>query len=81
MLLNLEITKSGTTGETTITGYEYTPIYTMDASSVGGGMRVLRIREAIAAYENNFIERVSPEVYTAMKNALEKIDSRMGKAE
>ena len=79
VLLDLEITKSGATGETKITGYDYTPIYTVDATAVGGGMRVMRIREAVAAYESNFIERVPDEIYIAMKNALDKIDARMAK--
>lgn len=79
VLLDLEITKSGVSGETAITGFDYTPLYTQDASSVGGGMRVLRIREAITAYESNFIGRVSEETYLAMKNALAKIESRMPK--
>ena len=78
VLLNLQITKSGATGEVKITGYDYTPVYIMDATKTGGGMRILRIRETMAAYESNFIGKVSEEVYTAMKNALEKIDSRVG---
>ncbi len=79
VLLNLEITKSGVTGETSISGYDYIPVYTHDQSAVGGGMRILRIQEAVAAYESNYIGRVSDEVYSAMKDALTKIDSRMGK--
>ncbi len=81
VLLQLQITKNGTTGETKITGYDYVPIYTLDESDVGGRMRILRIREAVAAYESNFIHRVSEETYLAMKNALEKIDSRMAPKE
>lgn len=77
VLLNLEITKSGATGETKITGFDYTPLYILDETESGGRMRVLRIREAIAAYERNFIQRVSEEDYSAMKNALAKIESRM----
>lgn len=77
-LLNLQITKSGATGETKITGYDYTPVYIMDATKTGGGMRILRIREAVAAYESNYIGKVPDEVYAAMKNALEKVDSRLG---
>jgi len=77
VLLDLEITKSGATGETKITGFDYTPVYTVNETETGGRMRVLRIREAVAAYESNFIERVSEETYTAMKSALSKIESRM----
>ena len=77
ILLDLEITKSGATGEAKITGFEVTPVYTVNETQTGGSMRVLRIREAIAAYESNFIERVSEETYNAMKNALTKIESRI----
>ena len=77
VLLDLEITKSGVTGETTITGFDYTPIYTVDETATGGGMRILRIREAMDAYENSCLGRVSEEVYNAMSTALTKIDSRM----
>lgn len=76
-ILDLEITKSGATGQTSISGFDYIPVYIQDASAAGGGMRILRIREAVAAYENNFIDRVPEEVYLAMKSALTKVDERM----
>lgn len=75
VLLDLEITKSGETGETSITGYDYTPIYIHRQES--GALRILRIREHVAAYESNFIGKVSEEVYLAMKNALSKVEDRM----
>lgn len=81
VLLNLEITKDGDTGKVSITGYDYTPLYIADETATGGGMRILRIREAVAAYEENFVGKVSEETYLGMKAALEKIDSRMGKLE
>ena len=81
VLLNLEITKDGDTGKVSITDYDYTPLYTVDETATGGGMRILRIREAVAAYEENFVGKVSEEAYLGMKSALEKIDSRMGKLE
>ena len=81
VLLNLEITKDGDTGKVSITDYDYTPLYTVDETATGGGMRVLRIREAVAAYEENFVGKVNEETYLGMKSALEKIDSRMGKTE
>ncbi len=77
VLLDLQITKSGADGTVKLTGFDYTPIYILDETADGGGMRILRIREAIAAYESNFIEKVSEEAYTAMKNALTKIEARM----
>lgn len=73
VLLDLEITKSGTTGQTKVTGYEYTPLYL----NTEGPERILRIRPAVAAYEGSAIGKVSPEVYAAMKSALMKIEGRM----
>lgn len=74
VLLDLEITKDGKTGETKITGYGYTPIYQYES---GEGLRLLRIREAVAACESSYIDSVSEEVCTAMKSALSRIEARV----
>ena len=75
VILDLEITKDNTTGETKITDYSYTPIFT--AVEEGRPMRVLRINEAIAAYEAGYLDRVSQANYEAMKYALGRIESRI----
>ena len=77
VLLDLEITKDGTTGEVKITGFDYTPIYIANETAAGGTLRVLRIREAMAAYEANCVGSVSKETYAAMKAALSKIENRI----
>ena len=77
VLLDIEITKSGTTGKTAITGFDYTPVYISDETASGGKLRLLRMREAMAGYEAHFVGRVSNEAYAAMKSALEKIEERM----
>ena len=77
VLLDLEITKDGETGAVSITGYDYVPVYYADERESGGTVRLLRIREAIAAYENNLVDRVSQETYEAMKYALERIEARV----
>ena len=74
VLLDLEITKNGKTGETKITGYGYTPIYQYESEE---GLRLLRIREAMTAYESSYIDSVSEEVYAAMKSALSRIEARV----
>ena len=76
VLLDLEITKDGATGETSITGFDYTPVYILEEPG-SGDLRLLRIRQAMADYEANRIGRVSEETYAAMKSALEKVESRM----
>lgn len=74
VLLDLEITKNGTTGDVKITDYSYTPIFTAYEES---GARILRIREAMTAFEKGSLGRVSQEAYDTMKSALERIESRV----
>lgn len=76
VLLDLEITKDGKTGVTKVTGFDYVPVYLETAED--GELRLLRMREAIAGYENQYLDSVSEETYKAMKTALERIESRIG---
>ena len=75
VILDLEITKDNTSGETKITGYSYTPIFTV--AEAEKPLKVLRIREAMKAYEDDYIDRVSQETYDAMAYALERIEARI----
>jgi len=75
VLLDLEITKDHTTGKTTVTGYSCTPIFTV--AEEGEPLRVVRIREAMAAYEAGHINAVSKETYDAMAYALTRIEARI----
>lgn len=75
VVLELEITKDSITGEAKITDYRYTPIFTVKEE--GKPLRVMRIREAIAAYEAGFIDRVSQKTYESMKYALSRIEARI----
>lgn len=74
VLLDLEITKSSQTGDTKITGFDYVPIYTFQD---GESLQILRIKEAMLAYESNYIAKVSEETYLAMKSALSSIEKRI----
>lgn len=76
VLLDLEITQDGATGETKVTGFDYVPIFLEENED--GTMRVLRMEEAVLGYENRYLDRVSEETYKAMKTALERIKSRVG---
>ncbi len=73
--LDLEITRDNATGKTKITGFSYVPIFTEHEE--GKPLRIMRIQEAIAAYENNFIQKVSKETYEAMVYALKRITARV----
>ena len=75
VLLDLEITRDGATGQVRITGYDYVPVYQYCRED--GKLELLRIREAMAAYESNYIGRVPEEVYNAMRSALSQIESKV----
>ena len=75
IIVNLEITKNTVTGKTTITGYEYTPIYTV--AEEGKFVRVMRIAETMKAYEGGYINKVSDATYNGMQYALERIEKRI----
>ena len=75
VVLNLEITKNNETGDTRISGYSYTPIFT--AKDPQGLLRVLRLETAIAAYEAGYIERVTQAEYESMVYAMKRIQERI----
>lgn len=75
VLLDLEITRDGATGQVRITGYDYVPVYQYYRED--GKLEMLRIREAMAAYESNYIGRVPEDVYNAMRSALSQIESKV----
>ncbi len=75
VVLDLEITKDLSSGEAKITGFNYTPIFICNEKDTP--LQVVRIKEAMAAYESGYINRVSEETYNAMAYALERIESRI----
>lgn len=75
LILELEITKRADSGETRITSYQYTPIFTV--AEEGQPLRVMRIRQAMAAFDEEYIGRISQETYDAMTYALERIEARV----
>ena len=74
IVLNLEITKDHETGETKVTNYSYTPIFTISDEK---NLRVVRMGPAMAAYERHHISRVSKETYADMQYALDRIAARI----
>ena len=75
VVLKLEITKDNKTGATRVTDYSYTPIFTVNEE--GKPLRVVRIKEAMAAYDLGYIDRISEATYNAMQYALERIEVRI----
>ena len=75
ILLDLEITKDVDTGQTKITGYSYTPLFTV--AEAGELLKVVRLEEAMRAYEEGYVDRVSKEIYEDMVYALSRIEERV----
>lgn len=77
ILLHLQITKNWDTGEAAITGWDYTPIYTLTQNREKEDMRILQIRPALEAYENDSLSKVSETAYNNMKSALAQIEKKI----
>ena len=75
VILDLEITKNNDTGETVVSNFSYTPIFTVVEE--GKPVRIMRIQETMSAYESGYIEKVSDETYAQMGYALDRIDARI----
>ena len=77
IILDLEITKDSSQNVTRVTNYTYTPIYTLKENECDGFRRVVRIEEAMQAYNGNHVDKVSQSTYNAMKYALQRIHERI----
>ena len=60
-----------------MTDFSYTPICTVKPEECDGFQRVVRIRQAMYAYENNFVDKVSDSCYAQMEYALKRIENRI----
>ena len=75
VVLELEITKDNTTGVTKVTGFSYTPIYTVEDDT--GALRVLRMQEAINAYKDSQVAHVTDAVYNDMVYGMDRLEKRI----
>ena len=72
------MTKDSTSGVTKVTGYSYTPIYTVTESEAPDKKRrVVRIEEALDAYEGNYLDKVTVTCKESMEKALQRIKERI----
>ncbi len=77
ILLDLQITKDYNTGVTKVTDWNFIPIYTLGEDECDGDRRVVRIENAMAAYELNFVDKVTKACYENMQFALGRINERI----
>ena len=78
VILDVEITKDENAGTTKVTDYTLHPIYTVrETECVGNNdRRVVRIGTALAAYNGNFLDKVTDSCKESMEYALTRIDER-----
>lgn len=77
IILDVEITRDNQKGTTRVTGYSYTPIYTVTkAQSADGFQRVVRIEQAMQAYDGNFVDKITKACYDDMAYSLTRIADR-----
>ena len=77
ILLDLEITKDNETGLTKVTDFSYTPLYILSESEGKQGRQVVRISETMAAYDVNFVDKVTGSAYSGMQTSLTRISNRV----
>ena len=75
LILNLTVEKNNKTGDTKITGFDYTPTFIVNMEDQP--LKVVRLKEAIAAYEAEQLGRVDEATYNAMKYALTRVEARV----
>ena len=65
-------------GTTKVTGFEYTPLFTVkESESADGYRRVVRIEQAMKAYDENYVDKVSSSAYANMQKAQKRIYERV----
>ena len=77
IILDIQITKDNEMGTTKIDGFTATPIFILTEEQGNGQRRVVRIEEAIAAYEVNFVDKVTASALESMNHSLERIEARL----
>ena len=77
IILDIEITMDNTNRDTRVTNFSITPIYTLKENECDSQRRVVRIHEAMFAYESNYLDRITADCYASMKNALDRIEKRI----
>ena len=80
VVLDIQITRDNEMGTTRIDGFTTTPIYTLSEEDSNGQRRVARINESIAAWEVNFVDKVTTSAKESMEYSLERIEARLDPA-
>lgn len=78
IILDVEITKDPISSTTKVTDFSYTPIYTIKSTdSVEKSHRVVRIDEAMLAYNTNYVDKITQACNDDMIYSLTRISDRL----
>lgn len=78
VILDVEITRDADAGTTKVTNFSYIPIYTLkESETCDNQRRVVTIEEAMTAYEQNYVDKVTADAYTSMESSLKRIEERI----
>lgn len=77
IILDLTVTKDYDTNTTRVTDYQVTPIYILAEDECDNHRRVVRLENAVSAYELNYVDKVTPAAYQNMTNAMTRIADRL----
>ena len=78
-ILNMEFTKNGSTGQTTLTTYSVSSVVSMDRGS--GEIDRYAVMDAdslITLYEANYYDRISKDLYNSLLSKRERLLAKMG---
>ena len=78
IILDVEITRDSDAGTTQVTGYSIIPIYTLKQSETCDSQRrVVVIEDAMKAYREDYVDKITPEAYASLGASLERISERI----
>ena len=82
IILDVEITKDSASGATRVTGFSYTPIYTLKKTdTVDQRMRVVRLEQAQVAFAGNYVDKITTACDADMTYSLTRIEDRVDPTE
>ena len=76
ILLDLEITRDNITGQTRITGCDYTGVYLLTPEKDNMPLQLVRMQPAMEMYEHNHIQKITESAYENMRYAWQRILER-----
>ncbi len=78
-ILDMQITKNGETGKSSIDSVDYTPVYCDDkGANAKARYELIDIRSAITEYESGDTSKISASLYKTLKAELANIEKVLG---